>query len=119
MAKAKSQAVTPSAVETDETRVFEMQVRICKAFAHVSRLRMLDILGRGERSVSELQKELGLTAANVSQHLAILKSAGCIATRREGKQIYCSLTIPEVRQACCMIRDVLRARVRDEHELVS
>jgi ArsR family transcriptional regulator len=100
-----------------DDKIYEMQVRICKAFANSSRLRMLDLLAKGERTVSSLQGELGITAANVSQHLAILKAAGVVTTRRDGKQIYCSLTIPEVKQACQLIRNVLRAQVRNEQKL--
>ncbi|PYT22820.1 MAG: hypothetical protein DMG58_29295 [Acidobacteria bacterium] len=51
-----------------DDKIYEMQVRICKAFANSSRLRMLDLLAKGERTVSDLQGELGITAANVSQH---------------------------------------------------
>ena len=101
-----------------DDKIYEMQVRICKACANSSRLRMLDLLAKGERTVSDLQGELGITTANVSQHLAILKSAGVVTTRRDGKQIYCSLTIPEVKQACQLIRNVLRAQVRNERKLV-
>ncbi len=109
----------PKAVhgEVDE-RVYEMQVRICKAFANATRLRMLDLLAKHEYTASDLQAELGVTAPNVSQHLAILKAAGVVTTRRDGKQIHCSLTIPEVKQACGLIRDVLRAQVRNERKLV-
>jgi len=102
--------------DTDE-RVYEMQVRICKAFANSSRLRMLDLLARQELTVSQLQEQLGITTANVSQHLAILKGAGVVATRREGKQIFCYLAIPEVKSACQLIRDVLRAQVRNDKRL--
>ena len=101
-----------------ETMIYEKQVSICKAFANSSRLRMLDLLAKGERTVSDLQGELGITTANVSQHLAVLKAAGVVTTRRDGKQIYCSLTIPEVKQACQLIRNVLRAQVRNERKLV-
>lgn len=100
-----------------DDRIYEMQVRICKAFANASRLRMLDLLSKQEHTVSQLQEELGITTANVSQHLAILKGAGVVATRREGKQIFCSLAIPEVKSACQLIRDVLRAQVRNDKRL--
>lgn len=101
-----------------EEQVYEMQVRICKSFAHPTRLHMLDLLSNGERTVSDLQTELRITTPNVSQHLAILKAAGVVSTRRQGKQIFCSLAIPEVKQACHLIRDVLRAQVRNERRLV-
>ena len=104
----------PKACSPDaEDQIFEMQVRICKAFANSTRLRMLDLLAKHEHTVSDLQGLLGITLPNVSQHLSILKAAGVVSTRRDGKQIYCSLTLPEVKQACQLIRDVLRAQLRN------
>src|SRR6266496_1731652 len=108
----------PKPVSEVDEQIYEMQVRICKAFANSTRLRMLDMLAKREQAVSDIQSELGLSAPNVSQHLAILKAAGVVSTRRNGKQIFCSLTIPEVKQACQLIRDVLRAQVRNGHRLV-
>lgn len=89
-----------------------MQARICKAFANPIRLRLLDTLAAGEQTCSELQRELGVTAANMSQHLAVLKAVGVVATRRDGKQVYCSLAMPEVKRACEQVRNVLRAQIR-------
>lgn len=100
-----------------DERVYEMQAAICKAFANPIRLHMLDLCSQGERSVSELQEALDISATNVSQHLTILKAAGVVATRREGKQIFCSLAIPQVKQACGLIRDVLRARLANGRDL--
>jgi DNA-binding transcriptional ArsR family regulator len=101
-----------------DDQVYAMQVRICKAFANTTRLRILDLLAKREYTPSDLQTELGVSAPNFSQHLAILKAAGVVTTRRNGKNIYCSLTIPEVKQACQLIRNVLRAQVRNERKLV-
>ena len=98
------------AAETN-SKVFERQALICKAFAHPRRLQILDLLSTDERGISQLQEALGISKTNISQHLSILKSAGVVATRREGKQIYCSLAIPEVKQACQMIRKVLQAQI--------
>ncbi len=100
-----------------EKEIFERQAGICKAFAHPTRLHLLDLLGKGERGVGPLQDELGIAKANISQHLAILKSAGVVVTRRNGKQVYASLAIPEVKQACHLIRKVLRTQIRKQHRL--
>ena len=105
-------ARTKTASATD-AEIFERQARICKAFAHPTRLQMLDLISNGEVGVSELQQQLGVSKTNVSQHLAILKSAGVLSTRRDGKQVYCSLAIPEVKQACQLIRKVLQAQIAD------
>jgi DNA-binding transcriptional ArsR family regulator len=100
-----------------DDEIFERQARICKAFAHPGRLRILNLLGDRECGISELQKQLGFTKAAISQQISILKSAGVLITRRNGKQIYCSLSIPEVKQACVLIRQVLKAQVADSHRL--
>ena len=104
-------------IKSTDEEIFERQAQICKAFAHPGRLRILDLLGQGERGVSELQKELGLSKTSLSQQISILKSAGVLSTRRNGKQIYCSLAIPEVKQACQLIREVLRAQIAASHRL--
>ena len=108
-------AATAKTITDDE--IFERQARICKAFAHASRLRILDLVSEGERGVSDLQKELRISKTSISQQISILRSAGVLATRRNGKQIYCSLAIPEVKQACQLIRGVLRAQVAESYRL--
>jgi hypothetical protein len=59
-----------------------------------------------------LQEALGISKTSISQHLSILKSAGVLSTRREGKQIYCSLAMPEVKRACQLIRKVWQGQDR-------
>jgi DNA-binding transcriptional ArsR family regulator len=100
-----------------ETEIFDRQVLICKAFANSTRLRMLDLLGKRDRTAAEMQRALGVSKANLSQHVTILKSAGVIARRREGRQVSFSLAIPEVKQACQLIQQVLRAQIRNGQRL--
>ncbi len=105
-------------ISSTELQVFERQANICKAFANPTRLHLLDLLGKGDQVVSHLQTSLGISKANLSQHLTILRAAGVIATRRDGKHVVCSLAMPEVKQACHLIRNVLRAQVRHAKTLV-
>ena len=98
--------------------IFERQARICRAFAHPGRLQILDALGDGEKGISDLQSALGISKTGMSQHIAILKSVGVVTTRRNGKQIYCSLAMPEVKQACQLIRKVLHAHINGSHRLI-
>ena len=100
-----------------QAEVFERQARICKAFANSTRLQMLDLLARRDWGASELQKELGISKANLSQHVAVLRGVGIVAARRKGKSVYFSLAMPEVKTACQLIRDVLRAQIRDGRRL--
>ena len=67
-----------------------------KAVAHESRLAILCLLSRGERSVGELETALDLRQSTVSQQLARLRLEGLVTTRREGKSIYYSLANADV-----------------------
>lgn len=109
---------TSKTQKRNDLEIFERQARICKAFAHPARLQILDLLGHGEQGVSQLQEAMGISKTGMSQHLAILKSAGVVATRRNGKQIYCSLAMPEVKQACQLIRKVLHEQIKGSHRLI-
>lgn len=90
--------------------IYEKQAQICKAFANPVRLIILDLISQGEMPSSELQKVLGITKANLSQHLTVLKTVGIVAMRREGKQVFCSLAVPEVKQACQIVHRVLESQ---------
>ena len=91
--------------------IYERQAQVCKAFASPTRIHILDLLGKKERSVADLRRILKVSKANLSQHLAILRSTGTVVTRRQGKHVICVLAFTEVKQACSLMREVLR-RVR-------
>lgn len=101
-----------------EDEILERQVQICKAFANSTRLHILDLLGKRDWSAAEIQQELGISKANLSQHATVLRSAGVIVRRREGNQVYFSLAMPEVKKACQLIQHVLRVQIRNGQRLV-
>ncbi len=96
-----------------EHEVYERQAVICKAFANPTRLQLMEMLTRGERWAAELQEGLGISKANLSQHLAILRAAGVVSTHREGKQLQCGIAMPEVKQAIGVIRSMLKAQGKE------
>jgi DNA-binding transcriptional ArsR family regulator len=101
-----------------ENEILDRQVMICKAFANSTRLHILDLLGKRDWTAAEIQKELGISKANLSQHAMVLRSAGVVVRRREAKQVYFSLAMSEVKQACQLIRHVLLAQIRNGQRLV-
>jgi ArsR family transcriptional regulator len=58
-----------------------------QAMSHPLRIKVLCLLSSGEISVQEIVEAVGTTQGNVSQHLAILKASGMIASRSEGKKM--------------------------------
>jgi DNA-binding transcriptional ArsR family regulator len=69
-----------------------------KALSHEARLVILCLLAEGEKSVTEIERILDLRQPAVSQQLARLRADNLVGTRRDGKNIYYSLSRPEVRQ---------------------
>jgi DNA-binding transcriptional ArsR family regulator len=79
---------------------------ISRALADAKRLCVLELLSSGERSVSELSREASCQVPNMSQHLAVLRAAGLVATRREGSTVYYRLTDPRILEAYRLIKSV-------------
>ncbi|HVH74617.1 MAG TPA: metalloregulator ArsR/SmtB family transcription factor [Stellaceae bacterium] len=68
--------------------VFASLAEIAQALGHAHRLELLEHLGQGERSVEHLAERAGLTLANASRHLQLLRRAGLVRGRRDGKRVY-------------------------------
>jgi DNA-binding transcriptional ArsR family regulator len=75
-----------------EEEGYRLQARVVKALAHPTRLQMLALLREGERCACEFGPLLGLGQANVSQHLAVLRRAHLVDTRRDGVRVMYSLS---------------------------
>ena len=81
---------------------------IAKALADAKRLCVLERLADGERSVSDLSRDVGCQVPNMSQHLAVLRSAGIVATRREGSTVFYRLADPNVLEVYRLLQQVAR-----------
>jgi ArsR family transcriptional regulator, virulence genes transcriptional regulator len=115
--KRRSNANGSAAQAGLQRRVYEMQAQICRALANATRMHIMDLLGKRPYTISGLQRELGIPLPNVSVQVTTLKAAGIVRTRKEGKQVFCSLAIPEIKQACHLVHCVLRAQVRNTQKL--
>lgn len=76
--------------------VYEQLARIGKALSTPARLEILELLAQAERSVDALARLTGLTVANTSQHLQLLRQVGLVTSRREGQFIFYRLAGDEV-----------------------
>src|SRR5215217_7298209 len=68
--------------------VHEVKANLFRVLGHPARVRILELLREGERSVGALQVELGLDSGGTSQHLAALRRVGLVESRREGTSVY-------------------------------
>ena len=90
--------------------ITELQAEILKTLASPRRLDILHRLSEGPVEVGRLADELGLAQPNVSQHLAVLRSAGLVEAEREGREVRYRLSDPDVMVACGVMRRVLERR---------
>ena len=81
---------------------------IARALSDPKRLCVLETLASGERSVSDLSRDVGCQIPNMSQHLAVLRSAGLVATRRSGNTVYYRLADARVLEAYRLIQSIAR-----------
>ncbi|MBI5872900.1 MAG: winged helix-turn-helix transcriptional regulator [Candidatus Omnitrophica bacterium] len=96
-----------------EERMFQMHAEVCKSMASPTRLKIINLLGEGEKSVEELRKRLKLPKANLSQHLSILRQRRIVTTRRVGLNIYYRCANQKMLKACEILREVLMEQLAE------
>jgi DNA-binding transcriptional ArsR family regulator len=77
-------------------KVVEAMAEVFAVLSHPTPISILTLLHRGEHDVTELKELLGVPAANVSQHLAVLRARHLVRMRREGTQAYYALGHPRL-----------------------
>ena len=99
--------------------VFTEFARIAAAFSSPKRIEIIDLLAQGERPVEAIASETGLTVANTSRHLQVLKAANLLARRKEGLQVYYRLADPLVLQGYRVLQNLAETRLAEVHRLVT
>jgi ArsR family transcriptional regulator len=97
-----------SAVLEPSEQSRQRTANVARALADPKRLCVLETLATGERSVGELSRDVGCQVPNMSQHLAVLRSAGLVAARREGQTVFYRLADPRVIDAYRLIENISR-----------
>ena len=85
----------------------EVKAELFRSLGHPARVRILEVLATGERSVTELQPDIGLESSHLSQQLGILRRAGVVTTRKEGSTVIYRLRDPEMVELLASARRLL------------
>jgi len=80
--------VVASASRAQNEPIDEIKAELFKALAHPARIRILELLSEGERSVGEMQPLVGIEASHLSQQLAVLRRARLVSARKEGTSVF-------------------------------
>lgn len=76
--------------------IYEVKAEFFKTLGHPARIRVLEILADGPRSVSDLQPDVGIESSHLSQQLAVLRRAGVVESERRGSSMIYSVTDPQI-----------------------
>jgi len=91
--------------------LYDMHAEFCKFMGNAKRIEILFLLGEDELCVEELATRMEVPIPNVSQHLAVMREKGVVASRRAGNKIYYHLSNQKTLQACILMREAMIERV--------
>ena len=114
---APSRAEAETHVRADP--VYVVKARMFKALGHPIRIRILELLVDGERSVGDLQAELNVDSSGTSQHLTALRQQGLLESRRAGTNVYYRIRDPRVSQLLAVAKQILTSALEDSQVLLS
>jgi ArsR family transcriptional regulator len=90
---------------------YAKNANIYKVFANPKRLEILNLLKGGEMGVEYILKITGLSKANLSQHLALMRHNGIVQTRRQGQNIFYRIIDPRIVEPCKILHDLRTKRL--------
>ncbi|MGO9823253.1 MAG: ArsR/SmtB family transcription factor [Solirubrobacteraceae bacterium] len=108
-----------SAMHVRSDPVYVVKARLFRVLGHPVRIRILELLSDGERTVGDLQAELSLDSSGTSQHLAALRLQGVLESRRAGTSVYYGIRDPRVSQLLAVAKQILTSALTDSHALLS
>jgi ArsR family transcriptional regulator len=99
--------------------VYVVKAQLFRVLGHPLRIRILELLRDGERTVGDLQAELGLDSSSTSQHLAALRQQGVLDSRPAGTNVYYRIRDPRISQVLAVAKEILTSALSDSHALLS
>ncbi len=98
--------------------VHELKATLFRVLGHPARVRILELLREGERSVGALQAELGLDSGGTSQHLAALRRIGLVDSRREGTSVFYRAADERVFDLLAAGREIISRRLEQQQAIL-
>lgn len=99
--------------------IYQVKADFFKTLAHPARIRILELLRDGERSVGELIPEVGLEASHLSQQLGVLRRANVLQSRKEGSTVRYSVTDPRIFDLLEVAKAILTTTLSESRQLLA
>ncbi len=105
-------------MHNDDMALIEAKAKILKALGHPTRLWMVEQLADSEKCVCEFTNRIDVDFSTVSKHLTVLKQAGIVEDRKQGKQVFYRLKVPCVLKFMDCVELVLRKQIESQAALL-
>jgi ArsR family transcriptional regulator len=99
--------------------IAEIKADLFKALAHPGRIRILEVLASGERTVTELASAIGMELSHLSQQLGVLRRAGLVAVRREGTSHFYAVRNDDLLELLAVAKRLLLSNLEETRALIS
>jgi DNA-binding transcriptional ArsR family regulator len=99
--------------------IYQIQAELCQTMAHALRLEILHLIRDNPKSVGEIAAGLGEKPATISRHLAALRNAGVVLSRRDKQTVYYQISNPKLVTVCNLMREVLAEQVIHQSEIAN
>lgn len=97
----------------------EVKAELFKALGHPARVRALEVLAEGERTVGDLQPLVGIESSHLSQQLGVLRRAGLVTSRKEGSSVVYTLKDPLVAELLTTAKRLLVVNLSETRDLLA
>ena len=101
------------------TPIYHVKAEFFKTLGHPARIRVLEVLRDGERTVSELVPVVGIEASHLSQQLGVLRRANLVQTRKEGNTVLYSVGNPMIFELLDVARRILTSSLDETRALLA
>lgn len=98
--------------------IYRLKADFFRLLGHPVRVRVLELLRDGERTVSELQTTLDLDSGGMSQHLTTMRRQGVLESRKEGSKVYYRVKDPRTLQLLAVAREILASQLEESRSIL-
>lgn len=98
--------------------IYQVKADFFKTLAHPARIRVLELLRDGERSVGSMVPDVGIEASHLSQQLAVMRRANLVHTRKEGSTVLYSVPDPRIFELLELAKSILTGSLTETRDLL-
>ena len=102
-----------------DDEIFELKAEILRVLAQPTRMKILECLRKGERSIHEIIPDIHAEQSNVSRHIFLMQKNHIVTTRKDGVRVMVKVKDPEIFYILDRVSKILKDRFKEQEKLFS